>query len=220
MVGVDSPHWLGLSDFYFTLSAEETLKMWGGDAFVCDVVRLVRLRRPEIILTMWPGPGTHGNHQEAARAATVAFEKAGDSSFCSEQITGEYLEPFTPLKLYYYPNDAADTTLEIPTDTMSRSADMTYADLRALAQREYRTQGWDQFRTIPVEDPGPERFMLVRSRVPVRSQESSLLEGALEPAGSSPAGIRLEVLPDSYEAGRGVALPVRVALTNGKPTRR
>lgn len=25
-IGVDSPHWLGLQDFYFTLSAEETLR--------------------------------------------------------------------------------------------------------------------------------------------------------------------------------------------------
>lgn len=81
LVEVDSPHWPGLRDFYFTLSAEETERMWGGDAFICDVVRLVRLRRPEVIVTMWPGPGTHGNHQEAGRAATVAFDRAGDPGF-------------------------------------------------------------------------------------------------------------------------------------------
>ena len=38
-----------------------------------DVVRHVRLQRPEVIITMWPGPGTHGQHQMAARAATIAF---------------------------------------------------------------------------------------------------------------------------------------------------
>ena len=34
MIGVTSPHFLGLRDFYFTLSAEETQEKWGGQAFV------------------------------------------------------------------------------------------------------------------------------------------------------------------------------------------
>lgn len=214
LVGVDSPHWLGLRDFYFTLSAEETERMWGGDAFICDVVRLVRLRRPEVILTMWPGPGTHGNHQEAGRAATVAFDRAGDPSFCPEQITEEFLAPFTPLKLYYGAG-SDDATVAIPTDDFSRSAGVRYADLKALAQRFYRTQGWDQFRTVPVEQAGPERFMLVRSRVPVAEEESHLLEGAVKPAGTSPAGVRLEVAPESYGVGLGVPVTVTVTLENG-----
>ncbi len=101
LVGVDSPSFLALPDFYFTLSAEEAEEKWG-KSFVCDVVRHVRLERPEVIVTMWPGPGTHGQHQMAARAATIAFEKAPDSSFCPEHLAREFLRPFTPLKLYYY----------------------------------------------------------------------------------------------------------------------
>lgn len=57
--------------------------------------------------------------------------------------------------------------------------------------------------------------MLIRSRVPVVQGETSLLEGALEPAGRSPAGVRLEVAPDAFEAARGVALPVSVTFVNG-----
>ena len=67
------------------------------------MIRHVRLGRPEVIVTMWPGPGTHGQHQMAARAATLAFERAGDPAFCPEQITREFLRPFAPLKLYYFP---------------------------------------------------------------------------------------------------------------------
>ncbi len=215
LIGVDSPHWLGLQDFYFTLSAEETLAKWGGDEFICDVVRLVRLRRPEVIVTMWPGPGTHGNHQEAGRAATIAFDRAGDPAMCPAQISDEYLQPFTPLKLYYGGSSETLPTTSIPSDDFSRAADMTYADIAALAQRIYRTQGWDQFRTVPVENPRPSQFMLIRSRVPVSANEASLLEGALEPAGRSPAGVRLEVAPASYEAADGVALPVTVTFVNG-----
>ncbi|MFC4453488.1 PIG-L family deacetylase [Deinococcus sonorensis] len=218
MLGVDSPHFLGLRDFYFTLSAEETLAKWGGPAFVCDVVRLVRLRRPEVIVTMWPGPGTHGQHQMAARAATLAYTSAGDPARCPEQLK-EGIAPFTPLKLYYYPNSAEDATVEIPTDDVSRTARIRYADLKNIAQFNYRSQGWDTFSTLPAKTASPETFMLVASRVPTPIQETSLLAGALTPSGSSPAGVRLAVHPTAYDIGAGQATPVTVNLTNttGQP---
>ncbi len=213
MLGVDSPHFLGLRDFYFTLSAEETLEKWGGPAFVCDVVRLVRLRQPEVIVTMWPGPGTHGQHQMAARAATLAYATAGDPATCPDQLK-EGLQPFTPLKLYYYPNSAEDATVKIPTDEVSRTARIRYADLKNIAQFNYRSQGWDTFSTLPAKTASPETFMLVASRVPTPPQETSLLSGALTPSGSSPAGVRLEVQPSAYDIGAGQATPVTVKLTN------
>ena len=213
MLGVDSPHFLGLRDFYFTLSAEETLEKWGGPAFVCDVVRLVRVRRPEIIVTMWPGPGTHGQHQMAARAATLAYNSAGDPKYCPEQLA-EGVQPFTPLKLYYYPNSAAEATVKIPTDDVSRTARLRYADLKSIAQHNYRSQGWDTTSTLPARAANPESFMLVASRVPTPAQETSLLGGALAPSGSSPAGVRLEVQPGAYDIGAGQAAPVTVTLIN------
>ena len=213
-IGIDNPHFLGLRDFYFTLSAEETEKMWGGNAFICDVIRFVRLQRPEVMVTMWPGPGTHGNHQEAARAATVAFADAGNPKVCPEQITDEYLKPFNPLKLYYYPNDDEDTTVSVPTDDVSRTLATRYADWKAQVLRNYRTQGYDEFSTVPAEEAAPEQFMLVRSRVPVNENETSLLEGALEAAGTSPAGMRLEVTTSSFDAGIGEPVEAQVTLIN------
>ncbi|OLV15587.1 PIG-L family deacetylase [Deinococcus marmoris] len=213
MLGVNSPHFLGLRDFYFTLSAEETLAKWGGPAFVCDVVRLVRLRRPEVIVTMWPGPGTHGQHQMAARAATLAYATAGDPATCPEQLK-EGLQVFTPLKLYYYPNSAEDATVKIPTDDVSRTARIRYSDLKNIAQFNYRSQGWDTFSTLPAKTSNPESFMLVASRVPTPAQETSLMGGALTASGSSPAGVKLEVQPAAYDIGAGQAAPVTVKLTN------
>ncbi len=212
IVGVDSPSFLGLSDFYFTLSAEETERKWG-KSFVCDVVRLVRLERPEVIVTMWPGPGTHGQHQMAARAATIAFEKASDPDFCPELATGEFLRPYRPLKLYYAGQNGP-TTVTIQTDDYSRSRYRPYADIKALATSMYRSQGFDRGAKFPVEKPNPERFLLVRSRVPVSQPETSLLEGALLAAGGSPAGIGLAVEPESFTARFGLPLPVKVTFDN------
>ncbi len=213
LVGVDSPSFLGLTDFYFTLSAEETEQKWGA-SFVCDVVRMVRLQRPEVIITMWPGPGTHGQHQMAARATTIAYAKAADPQFCPELTHRENLSPFQPLKLYYY-NRESPLTVEIPTGDFSRVLNTRYADIRALGMAKYRSQGFDQFLKIPVDEPRPDRFMLIRSMVPLTSPETHLLAGALLPSGRSPTGVTLRIEPASYEAGIGIPLELRATLTNG-----
>ncbi|MEO8499506.1 MAG: PIG-L family deacetylase [Vicinamibacteria bacterium] len=213
MVGVTAPQFIGLQDFYFTLSAEEVQKHWG-DTWLCDVVRRVRLERPEVILTMWPGPGTHGEHQMAARAATIAYEKAGDPTYCGDQITREFLQPFAPAKLYYYPNDPKGAGIvSIPTGDMSRTAARTYADIRAIAASSYRSQGFDRGTRLPAE-ARPEVFLLVRSRVPVSDPETHLLEGALRPAGTSPAGVRLEAVPAGSDAAIGADTNVEVHFAN------
>jgi LmbE family N-acetylglucosaminyl deacetylase len=209
LVGVDAPSFLGLSDFYFTLSAEETARKWG-DSFVCDVVRHVRLQRPEVIVTMWPGPGTHGQHQMAARAATIAFEKAPDPAYCPELAESEFLAPFEPQKLYYYDREG-ETSVEIPTSDMSPSRYMSYAEIKALGFAMYRSQGFDRFARIPVPEPAPERFQLIRSRVPVSQPESHLL------AGASPTAIGLLVEPRSFDVGIGLPLDVDVTLVNRTP---
>ncbi len=217
LVGVDHPHFLGLPDFYFTLSAQEAERRWGGQGFVCDLVRLVRLRRPEVIVTMWPGPGTHGQHQMAARAATLAYARAGDPAFCPDQVTREFLSPFAPAKLYYSPPESGDLppTVSVPTSDVSPSAGMRYADLKATAARNYRSQGYDRVIEVPAKEARPERFLLAASRVPVAEPETHLLAGALRPSGASPAGVRLEATPDRYEVGLGTDVDVVVRLTNG-----
>ncbi len=213
MVGVAAPQFIGLQDFYFTLSAEEVQKHWG-DSWLCDVVRRVRLERPQVILTMWPGPGTHGEHQMAARAATIAYEKAGDPTYCGDQITREFLQPFAPAKLYYYPNDPKGPGIvSVPTGEMSRTAARTYADIRAIAASSYRSQGFDRGTRLPAE-ARPEVFLLVRSRVPVSVPETHLLDGALRPAGTSPAGVRLEGVPASSDAAIGADTNVEVRFAN------
>ncbi|HEY7700028.1 MAG TPA: PIG-L family deacetylase [Vicinamibacteria bacterium] len=211
LVGVDSPSFLGLPDFYFTLSAEEAERKWG-KSFVCDVVRHVRLERPEVIVTMWPGPGTHGQHQMAARAATIAFEKAGDPAYCPEQIEQEFLRPFTPLKLYYY-DRGGPTAVEIGTADYSKSLYRSYAEIKALGVSMYRSQGFDRLAKVPVDTPTPERFLLVRSRVPVSLPESHLLSGA------TPPGVQLRVEPDSFRTGAGVPMAIEVKIANAGSSR-
>lgn len=216
-VGVDRFFFLGLNDFYYTLFAEQTHDNWSAQNpdYICDAVRVVRLTRPEVIVSMWPGPGTHGHHQMAARAAILAFNNAGHPEYCPDHIEAEFLEPWQPLKLYVSARgDRA--SLEVPVDDFSRSAYMSYADLKALALMNYRSQGWDRFNTVPASErrSSPERRQLVRSLVPINYPEEHLLEGTHVPAGESPVGIRLELDPQSYAVSVGGTLQTLVTFVN------
>jgi hypothetical protein len=144
----------------------------------------------------------------AARAATVAFEKASDPAFCPELAEREFLRPFTPQKLYYY-DRAGATGVAIPTTDYSKSQYRSYAEIKSLAVSMYRSQGFDRLAKVPVENPGPERFLLVRSRVPVSLPETHLL------AGASSRGVQLRVEPESFRTGVGAPVEVEVTLVNG-----
>jgi hypothetical protein len=79
-------------------------------------VRLVRVTRPEVMLTFQPGTfigEDHGDHQAAGVLATEAFDLAGDPAVFPEQVAGamrrlepylENLRPWQTKKIYYFPD--------------------------------------------------------------------------------------------------------------------
>jgi LmbE family N-acetylglucosaminyl deacetylase len=93
-----------------------SLETWNHGAALSQAVRLVRLTRPEVILTWLPvyvAGENHGDHQAAGVIATEAFDLAGDATAFPEQIAPprdrqnisnltEGLHPWQPKKLYYF----------------------------------------------------------------------------------------------------------------------
>lgn len=183
--GVDLVYFLDKTDFFYTLSSQAVFDVWNHDDTLGRLVRLVRLLRPDVIVTMWPGPGTHGMHQAAARLATEVFTAAADPAAFPEQITEEFLRPWQPLKLYY--NTDREGSIRIPAGDISPGRFMSYAEIKTLALRHYRSQGFDRFSTLPPRRDGSEAFLLVKSLVPVAAPETGLLDGV-------PAG-RMDVQP-------------------------
>jgi LmbE family N-acetylglucosaminyl deacetylase len=89
---------------------------------LAQVVRLVRLIRPEVIITWLPLPvagENHGDHQAASVIANEAFDLAGDPTAFAEQTSGgqdavadagpEGLRPWQSKKIYYF-SDAYDAS--------------------------------------------------------------------------------------------------------------
>jgi LmbE family N-acetylglucosaminyl deacetylase len=94
----------------------QSLANWDHGASLEQLIRLVRLTRPEVILTFLPGTfigEDHGDHQASGVLATEAFDLAGDDTVFPEQVAvpTKRLEPFLenlrawqPKKIYYFPD--------------------------------------------------------------------------------------------------------------------
>src|SRR5678816_2924925 len=76
-------------DFGFTRTADETLKKWGHDRILSDVVWVVRRYRPDVILLGFSGTPRdgHGQHQTSAILGKEAFTAAADPMKFPEQLS-------------------------------------------------------------------------------------------------------------------------------------
>ena len=101
-----------------------SLEDWNHGRALDEIVRLVRLTRPEVILTWLPdyvAGENHDDHQAAGILATEAFDLAADPTAFSEQVSmprregdmymTEGLRPWQPKKIYYF-TDAFDAFSE------------------------------------------------------------------------------------------------------------
>jgi LmbE family N-acetylglucosaminyl deacetylase len=117
---------LGITNVWF-LDGKDTasqnvlnsLANWGHGANLEALVRIVRLTRPEVILSWLPSifiGENHGDHQASGVLATEAFDLAGDPVAFPSQVAGaskrlepylENLTPWQPKKIYFF-SDASD----------------------------------------------------------------------------------------------------------------
>jgi len=92
----------------------QSLANWHNGEALEDVVRMVRLTRPEVIITWLPGffiGENHGDHQASGVLSTEAFDIAGDPAVFPAQLAAatkinetllEGLQPWQPKKIYYF----------------------------------------------------------------------------------------------------------------------
>jgi LmbE family N-acetylglucosaminyl deacetylase len=114
---------LGITNIWFldgkdtaSQNVLQSLANWGHGVALERLVRLIRLTRPEVILTFLPGTfigEDHGDHQACGVLATEAFDLTGDPAAFPEQVAGpanrrelflENLRPWQPKKIYYFPD--------------------------------------------------------------------------------------------------------------------
>ena len=155
---------LGIANVWF-LGGKDTasqtvlnsLANWGHGASLEQLVRIVRLTRPEVILTFLPGTfigEDHGDHQASGVLATEAFDLAADPAAFPEQVAGpmkrlepflENLRPWQPKKIYYFPDASNDAMFRgtgpaYPIKEISKSSKQPYWRASYESYRAHRTQ--------------------------------------------------------------------------------
>lgn len=135
----------------------QSLSNWGHGAALEELVRIVRLTRPEVILTWLPGVfigENHGDHQAAGVLASEAFDLAGEPAAFPEQIAGPArrldswlgnLHPWQPKKIYYFSDATNDAQFQgagpsYSVKEISPSRKVPYWRLAFDAARPHRTQ--------------------------------------------------------------------------------
>src|SRR5499427_8896495 len=155
-LGIEKVWFLGGKDTA-SQNVLNSLANWGHGQSLEELVRIVRLTRPEIIITWLPGifiGENHGDHQAAGVLATEAFDLANDPTAFPAQVAGatkrlevylENLTPWQPKKLYYF-SDAEDqkqfqgTGPAYSIKEISPSQKKSYLRLALEAALPHRTQ--------------------------------------------------------------------------------
>lgn len=100
--GLDDQYFTTVTDYGYSKTLEESLRNWGRDHVLRDMVRVLRLNRPLVVVSRFHGSTRdgHGNHQAAGGITPEAVAAAADPNRFPEQISEEGLQPWKVLRLY------------------------------------------------------------------------------------------------------------------------
>jgi LmbE family N-acetylglucosaminyl deacetylase len=199
-------------DFGYSFSVEETFQKWNKDEIVGDYVRLIRMLRPEVMLSMSPaGTGGGQHHQASAVIAREAFRAAADSGRYPEQLK-EGLRPWQALKFYHMATfgfrgervPEGKNLLTVRTDIYDPLLGRTYAEAGSEARSMHKCQGFPQLLVLPGEAIGP-RYELVDAadNALVGRTEKTLFDGvdlSLEAIAQHAPASRTEVAAIAQDA--------------------
>lgn len=170
--------YLNRYDFGFSKHAWETFAEWsrpragfwdtdappagaeaGRDSLVAEVVRLVRLLKPDVLFTnhdtstAWPN-AQHGHHQAVGISAYEAFGKAADPAYRPDQLEEPGVDLWQPKRLFFRVGgfspgapDRYDVAVPVSAPCAahaSRPAE-SCADRAVAAAAEHASQGFDTF---------------------------------------------------------------------------
>ncbi len=208
-------------DFGYSFSTEETFRKWGRDEILGDIVRVIRMRRPDVITTMMPtGTGGGQHHQATSVLAVEAFRAAADPARFPEQIA-EGLRPWQAKKVYtmagfgrLMPSAPGARTVPVDTGVFDRLLGRTYTEIGAEARAMHKCQGIGQI--LPLPGSGGATYRLADTVMPGQSEkdEAGLFDGIDTTTGaliayagpSAPEALRTGVAAIATEATRAMRL--------------
>ncbi len=186
-------------DYGYSFDPEEVYRFWGRDEVVGDFVRLIRMHRPDVVLTMAiQGRGGDRAHEATAVLTREAFRAAADPARYPDQIKSG-LRPWQAKKLYFTVGyggfggppsataspESAGHLATIDTGAYDPLLGRTYQEIGADARSSHKCQGMGQLVPLPGGigggrgPAGPSRYRLVDSTIAgeMDKDETSLFDG-------------------------------------------
>ena len=173
-----------IRDFGFSKSAEQTYEHWGKTHTLRQMVKMVRLFRPDILIpTFLDVPGQHGHHRAVTQTTLAAFDEAARADSFDDlglpvwQVNALYLPAWGGGGGSYDDEvPPPDATHEILTGDYDPVLGGTYAQVGEWSRACHATQGMG--RPVDEEErPVPLHQLRTASGTPVHS---NLTEGVPE----------------------------------------
>lgn len=215
-------------DFGYSKSPDETLSFWDREQVLADVVRVIRIFRPDVIVTRFPippGSGGHGHHTASGMLAVEAFKLAGDPTAYPEQLT-QGLTVWQPTRVVWngFGGNRGANGLTGPTFTMDIAGDdpVTGESFGTIANKSrgmHKTQGLGFFAARAASGPNEQQFLLLAGAPATKD----LLDGVDAtwqrfPGGAEIAKLTAEAIekfnPEKPQASVPALLRVRKALAS------
>jgi len=184
-------------DFGFSKTPEESLRFWGHDAALADVVRTIRALRPDVIITRFSPRGglTHGHHTASARLALEAFTAAADPARFPEQLAGGRLRPWAARRILWNSfRPEAERAAQPPGSFLTVDLGQydpllgkSYLELAAESRSQHRSQG---FGAVAVRGSRLDYFEPLAGA----PAQADLMEGVDLTWGRLPGGARVGAL--------------------------
>ncbi len=146
-------------DFGYSKSADETLKIWGEDEVLADVVWVIRNFRPDVIITRFPADqrAGHGHHTSSAILAAKAFDLAADPDAFPEQL--KLTKVWQPKRLLLNTgrwwneeiDENSDGVVTVDVGAYNSLLGQSYNELSALSRSMHKSQGFGNTGTRGVQ---------------------------------------------------------------------
>lgn len=133
-------------DFGYSKTAGETLSLWGKEDILADIVWVIRIFRPDVIISRSVGEGSrgHGHHTAAGDLTEEAYHAAADPSKFPEQL--QHVEPWQAKRLIWNrwrrSQQGVDNALTINTGEYNPLLGKSYTEIGAESRSMHKSQGF------------------------------------------------------------------------------
>ena len=135
-------------DFGYSKTAEETFSKWNKEKILSDVVWVIRLFKPDVIVTRFPttGEGGHGHHTASAILANEAFSAAADPAKFPEQL--QYVKTWKAQRIVFNSfnfggqNLTGNDQFKIDVGGYNPLLGKSYGEIAAVSRSQHKSQGF------------------------------------------------------------------------------